>query len=115
MSIDLEDLDEDESTKPISDNQVAVGDLYGALLVDESVIVTIDKKVEEPLRKALSAVKTREMAKLKAAGIPVDNNRLTFNTLPRIEGMEPDDVRIQIILAKPRSLPIKKIEPAGEF
>jgi hypothetical protein len=115
MSIDLDDLDESPLPTSQDNNEVAVGDIYAQLLAEESVIVTIDKSVEEPLRKALSAVKTRETSRLKNAGIPVDNTRLTFVTLPRDKDMADGDVRIQIILGKPRSLPIKKIEPAGEF
>lgn len=57
------------------------GDIYKELLANEEVILEIDKSEEQRLRRRLSVLKSKDLAKFKEAGIGADDSKLEFITI----------------------------------
>lgn len=102
------DFDDDDS----SEMEFTPTALYEKLILEESVILTIPAEEEDVLRQALISVKGKANAKLKADGMPVDTSKLEFTYLHcDVEGA----VRIQITLAKRKTIKVYNIETPSDF
>ena len=65
-----------------------MGDLYKELLINEDMILIIDREEEEQMKQGLIAVKYKYNKAAKTADRPTDNRALTFVTLPFTEEEE---------------------------
>lgn len=88
---------------------IAITDIYKQLSIHEDIILIIDKADEPKIRKALSAIKAKETAKLKSAGIRPDEMTLEFAQHPPIEGMEPGQIKLQVFFKRKATIKVHKV------
>jgi len=84
-------------------------------LTNEEIILVIDKHEEPRLRRRLSVLKAKDLAKLKEAGLEADDSKLEFisiqdNNLPKTQ------VKVQIVLRTKVRIKVYKIQiPDGNL
>lgn len=105
---------EELQTIPILDvddeaEEMSFDSLYTFLLEKNDIVITIDKEALGELRKGLSQVKYTYERKMKAAEVKVDKKVLKFNVLDNREGIEENQIKVQIWLAKPSGIMVHKI------
>ena len=93
----LEDEDEETILTPT--------EIYEQLATEGELILVIPSEEEDKLRKGLASAKNKTNAKLKEAGLPIDNNVLQFIVTPEEEGY----VSVHIILSQRGGIRIKKM------
>jgi len=91
---------------------MTIDEIYQTLLLEEEVILEVDEGVADDIRKSLTAYKAKENLKLKAKGMPIDKNKLDYNTL---KSATIGNIRLHITLQKPKTFSIKKIEKPSDF
>lgn len=102
-----EDLDED--------NNLTLHDLYAELLLKDELIITIPSTDFISIKTGIISIKGKENSKLKAKGMPVDQNKLTITVLPQTEDTPEGFIRVHLILAKRKTYNILKIEEPSDF
>jgi len=90
-------------------DEMALEDIWKKLSIHEDLIMIIDKSDEPRLRKGLSAMKSKETAKLRSAGLPIEPVNLEFVVHKAVEGMPPNVVKLQVFLKKRAVVRLHKI------
>ncbi len=99
----------------LQDSEITVQSLYDTLIVQESIIITLDEDDVSSLKRALKGLKGKTNMKLKQEGLAIDTSKIEFNTLP-IEDSTPVGMsRIQISLVKKKAYKFKSITTPSEF
>lgn len=94
------DLDEDAD--------LSIREIWNLLQKEEELILVIEKTAEERIRRSLSNIKSKQNAKLKAEGFPLDLSILDFEIIPD-DTLEEDEIKIRCMLSRGNKPPIRKI------
>lgn len=97
------------------DTGMTLHDLYAELLLKDELIITVPTADIDSVKGGLISIKGKENSKLRAKGMPVDNNKLTVTVLPAKEDTQAGFSRVHLILAKRKTYNIAKIEAPEDF
>lgn len=104
---ELKDDDEAEDT--------AIVDIYKELLSEGELILTVNLIDEPKLRRTLTVIKARDMAKLKESGFQSDDSKLEFITV-KDETLPRGLVKVHIVMKqKPKIRVYGKQIPSGDL
>lgn len=96
------------------DNNLSLHEIYAQLLLEDDIIIVINKDDYDAIKAGLTSVKAKENTKLKNKDMPVDTNKLQFSILP-CEDCALTEIRLQISLAKRKTFSIKRFEKVKDF
>jgi len=112
MPIDFVDDDPD-------DNEYSYRRVLDLLMEKKELILTIEEASAKPLKRNLTALKSRDAAKLKNAGLEVGDEVLGYTAYPTKEGDEghgPNMIKLHITYGPRKTVKIHKLEvPDNEF
>lgn len=109
--------DEQDLHNLISDDEeqyLSYPEIYRQLLAAEELILIIDKKDEQNLRRRLTVLKSKDNAKLKEAGAGADESKLEYIILPSTAGMTEAQTRLQIVLKGKSKIRVYSIKAADD-
>lgn len=106
---ELEDLTATSGQEQGDEDEMSIADIYKQLTIHEDIILIVDKRDEAKIRKGLSAIKAKEIAKLKESNVPHDDVTLEFSKHPPIPGMIEGQLKLQIYLKRKASVKVHKI------
>lgn len=112
----LQELLGEDSDEALSSNTSmrTYHQIYKDLTINEDIILVIDKKDENKLRKGLSAVKAKHNSKLKEANLPPSQAVLEFIVHKQAD-LPKEQIKIQIVLKSPPAITVHQIIiPQGE-
>lgn len=101
---DISDLDSDD------DGAMSFRQIMNMLVQHQEIILTVPKDSIPQIKRNLTALKSKDAAKLKNAGLLPADDVLSYTELPAVEGQAPEDVRFHIRLAPRKNVVVKKIE-----
>lgn len=84
-------------------------ELYAQLTLQEEVILVIDAQDEQRVREGLSVVKARHVAKMKESNVKVPIQKLSFIKHEKNDDLPAGQIKLQIILGKPKTVKIHQI------
>lgn len=94
---------------------LSYGDIYKELLANEEIIIVIDRAEENRLRRRLSVLKSKDLAKLKDSGFDTDDSKLEFIVIED-KDMPKGRVKIQIVMRTKIRIRVYNIQiPDGDL
>lgn len=102
-------LEEDDALAPNGAADRSFHDIYKELTIHGDIILIIDAADENKLRKGLSAVKAKHMAKIKESGIKAEAQVLEFVVHPfNVDELNPGQLKIQVTLKGQQTVKVHK-------
>jgi len=107
--ISLDDIPDDEQT------YMSYSDIYKELLTNEELILVIERGAEQVLRRRLTVLKAKDIAKMKDAGLAAEDSKLEFIIIED-EDIPKSLIKLQIVLkARPRIRVYSMAVPDGSL
>lgn len=90
----------------VEEEEVSFDTLYGFLLRESDIIITIDAEQEEAVRRGLAVVKHNHNKKMASAGEKQDSKLMKFKVLEQLPN---EQIKLQIWLQKREGVQIHRL------
>ncbi len=94
------------------DGHMSYRQIMNMLVESKELILTVEKEAIPSLKRNLTALKSRDAAKIKNAGLEPADEVLSYTEIP-IEGND-KDIRFHVRLGNRKSILVKKVEAADD-
>lgn len=101
---EITDLDSED------DGAMSFRQIMNMLVEHQEIILTVPRESIPQIKRNLTALKSKDAAKLKNAGLVPADDVLSYTELQPVAEQAPEDVRFHIRLAPRKNVVVKKIE-----
>lgn len=107
----LQELEEELGIQPHEEDSTdkSFHEIYAELTMKEELILVIDAADEQRVREGISVVKSRHFAKMKESQVKLPNQKLTFIRHERTPDLPEGQIKLQIILGRPKTVKVHKV------
>lgn len=107
MGIEPDDLIAEE-IEIDEDADLSIREIWNLLQREDELILVIAKSAEDKIRRSLSNIKSKQNAKFKAEGFPLDMSILDFQVIEDAS-LEEDEIKLRCTLSRGNKPAIRKI------
>lgn len=84
-------------------------DIYGAVLLNEEIIVTIAPEDEDKIKTGVKNYKAKRNKKAKEEGLPIDEGTLMFSSVPSSDPLFRGKLDLKIFMEQKARVPVFKL------